>query len=266
MAKVKKRRIRSKTSGVDLPTESKGIGAATSHTLFIYGPEGIGKSTFGSHAPSPLFIATEAGLNFLDVMTEPCPDWDKFVGIVDALEASKSQRYKTVVIDTADNAIDQCQSYACDKLGIEHPADEEWGKGYSAVRMEFNKQITRLALLDMRFILISHQKSVEIKGRVMKTTKIVPTLSNSGRRVILPMCDFIGHCTFKEGRDGEATSERIINFEPSEYHEAKDRSGLLPKIIPLDYEVFNGYMDGSTVKRSKSKTTAKRKVRRKVRR
>ena len=35
--------------------------------ITLYGPEGIGKSTFASKFPNPLFIDTEGSTKFLDV-------------------------------------------------------------------------------------------------------------------------------------------------------------------------------------------------------
>ena len=35
--------------------------------IVIYGPEGIGKSTFAAHFPKPLFIDTEASTAHMDV-------------------------------------------------------------------------------------------------------------------------------------------------------------------------------------------------------
>ena len=39
----------------------------------IYGPEGIGKSTFAAQFPEPLFIDTEGSTNHMDVMRLPKP-------------------------------------------------------------------------------------------------------------------------------------------------------------------------------------------------
>ena len=41
--------------------------------VVVYGPEGIGKSTFVSHFPQPLFIDTEGSTNKLDVRRFPKP-------------------------------------------------------------------------------------------------------------------------------------------------------------------------------------------------
>lgn len=39
----------------------------------LYGPEGIGKSTFASHFPNPVFIDTEGGTKRLNVKRLPQP-------------------------------------------------------------------------------------------------------------------------------------------------------------------------------------------------
>ena len=43
--------------------------------IVLYGPEGIGKTTFAANAPDPLFIDTEKGTAHLDVKRiDPAPD------------------------------------------------------------------------------------------------------------------------------------------------------------------------------------------------
>jgi len=41
--------------------------------IIIYGPEGIGKSTFASQFPDPLFIDTEGSTNSMNVARLPRP-------------------------------------------------------------------------------------------------------------------------------------------------------------------------------------------------
>ena len=41
--------------------------------VVIYGPEGIGKSTFASRFPEPLFIDTEGSTKEMDVARTPTP-------------------------------------------------------------------------------------------------------------------------------------------------------------------------------------------------
>ena len=51
---------------------TSGIQTAPVKTV-LYGPEGIGKSTFASHFPSPVFIDTEGGTKRLNVARLPQP-------------------------------------------------------------------------------------------------------------------------------------------------------------------------------------------------
>ena len=39
--------------------------------IVLYGPEGIGKSTFAAQFPQPLFIDTEGSTAHMDVLPEP---------------------------------------------------------------------------------------------------------------------------------------------------------------------------------------------------
>ena len=39
--------------------------------ILLYGVEGIGKSTFGSQAPNPVFVQTEDGLDAIDCARFP---------------------------------------------------------------------------------------------------------------------------------------------------------------------------------------------------
>ena len=51
---------------------TSGVQAAPVKTV-LYGPEGIGKSTFASHFPDPVFIDTEGGTKRLNVARLPQP-------------------------------------------------------------------------------------------------------------------------------------------------------------------------------------------------
>lgn len=254
---ARKRRIRRKKSDLELPDPIDGLACKVPFTMLLYGPEKIGKSTFASKAHRHLFLATEAGLNFLNVCKAPVEDWEKFREVVLAAKNDPG-KYEAYNIDTAENAFDQCQIWVCEKLGIDHPADEDFGKGYQSIRLEFYLQLNALAQLGKIVILTSHEKSVEVKGRAIKTSKMVPTLTNTARRVILPMVDIIGHCGFKMGRDGEPTAKRVINFQPTEVAEAGDRTGLLPKQLPLSYSAFVECMNGGR----RPKTTMRRRPKR----
>ena len=70
--------------------------------IVIYGPEGIGKSTFASRFPDPVFIDTEGSTNAMDVARFPkATSWQMLLEQVDYTRRTPGV-CKTLVIDTID--------------------------------------------------------------------------------------------------------------------------------------------------------------------
>jgi hypothetical protein len=70
--------------------------------MALFGLDGVGKTTFASQAPSPIFVGTEAGTFQLDVARFPkASTFEELLGQLDALLLLKHD-YKTVVVDTLD--------------------------------------------------------------------------------------------------------------------------------------------------------------------
>ena len=106
------------------------------YSILLYGSTKAGKSTFASKAPGAIFLATEPGLNALSVFKVDISSWPEMLSACKELSEQKHE-FKTVVIDTIDNAYEFCLEHVCKGLKIEHPADLEYGKGWSAVNLEF---------------------------------------------------------------------------------------------------------------------------------
>ena len=97
--------------------------------VVLYGPEGIGKSTFASQFPNPLFIDTEDSTNMMDVRRFKKPqDWTELFYMIDYVKAHPDV-CATLVIDTADWAERLCEKNVC---AAGHKASIEgvvYGKG-----------------------------------------------------------------------------------------------------------------------------------------
>ena len=116
----------------------------------VYGPEGIGKTTFASHFPDPVFIDTEGSTKHMDVQrTERPQSWAELMSQVQFF-AEHPDRCGTLVIDTADWAEQLCMDAVCrkyEKKGIE---DFGYGKGYVYLREEFGKLLNLLESIAKR--------------------------------------------------------------------------------------------------------------------
>lgn len=112
--------------------------------VLIYGPEGIGKSTFASQFPEPLFIDTEGSTKEMDVSRTPTPS--SWIMLLEQIAYVKQHPdiCSTLVIDTLDWAEQMCVAHICalhNKSGIE---DFGYGNGYVYSKEEFGRLLNRL--------------------------------------------------------------------------------------------------------------------------
>lgn len=115
---------------------TKGV-IKTAQKVVVYGPEGIGKSTFASRFPSPVFIDTEGSTKHMDVARLPKPtSWSMIKEQILYIKNNPGL-CGTLIIDTVDWAEQLCVEHICaayQKKGIE---EFGYGKGYIFVKEEF---------------------------------------------------------------------------------------------------------------------------------
>lgn len=227
-------------------------------TVLVYGPTKIGKSDWCSHAESALFLSTEPGLNSLEVFQVPITSWDELLAACAEIAEGKHP-FKTIVIDTVDNAFKMCAEHICRKFKVDHEADLPYGKAYALISNEFQRVLNKLAFMPYGLILISHSQTAEIKTRTGKHTKIVPTLPEKARKTVLGLVDMVLYCDIEAvpGPDGVPVARRVMRTKPSKDYEAGDRTGRLPEVIDLNYtkfiEAFNAGSDTKTKKETANK-------------
>jgi hypothetical protein len=208
-------------------------------TVLAYGPSKIGKSTWCSQAEGALFLATEAGLNNLEVFQVPIGTWEDLLQACKEIAEGKHP-YKTIVLDTVDNAYRMCAEHVCQRCKVEHESDLGYGKGYALINNEFYRVLNKLSLLPYGLFLVSHSQEKELETRTGKLTRIVPTLPDKARKIVLGMVDMILFCDLDtaNGEDGKPEQRRVIRTKPHVNYEAGDRTGLLPDVIDLDFSKF----------------------------
>jgi len=204
----------------------------------------VHNSTFASKFPDALFLATERGLNSLEVYNEMVTSWAGFKTNLDEIAAGKHP-FKTIVIDTVDNLFRLCSEDVCKKLKVTHESDVPYGKGFGMVNSEFHRALHKLSLLPYGLVLISHSKEKEIDTRTGKVKKIIPTLPDAARNIVLALVDMILYVDMVPVKDKEGKKiiamKRVFRTKPNALFEAGDRTERLPETFDFSYEQFVQY-------------------------
>ena len=229
-------------------------------TVLVYGPSKIGKSTWCSRSEGALFLATEPGLNSLDVFQVPIRSWEELLAACGEIAEGKHP-YKTVILDTVDNAYRMCSDYICTKFKIEHESDLGYGKGWALINNEFHRVLTKLAFLPYGLFLVSHSQEKEIETRTGKYIRIIPTLPDKARKIVLGMVDLILFCDLEQQKngDGTQTTARVLRTKPNLHYDAGDRTGRLPDVMPMSYPAFVAAFNQAAPKAPQSVKTASEK-------
>ena len=207
---VTRRTLLGMTTDLSLPTERSVVSTRIQDfTILLFGEKKIGKTDLTAQFEGTLHLMTEPGGKAQTIFQRPVNSWRDFQGYVKLLE--KDKRFRTVTVDTADVLYTLCMEYATQKLGIDHPSEEAYGKGWAAVRSEFTKWTLRLIGTGKGVIFISHATEKEIKMRGgEKYDRISPTMAGQARDILEGIVDIWAYY----GYDG---SRRILTIQGSDH-------------------------------------------------
>ena len=176
------------------------------YITFVYGPAKCGKTTFGSKMPGALLLAFERGYNALPgVIAQDITSWGEMKQVMRELKKPEvKERFKSIIVDTADIAADCCQKYICNQLGIENIGDGGWGtNGWAKYKKEFEDVFRTLAQLGYAVVFISHDKEKTISPQNAKEyQQIGSSMQSSALAIIENMSDIIGYAHPKVTEDG----------------------------------------------------------------
>lgn len=111
--------------------------------VVLYGVEGIGKSTFASQFPHPLFIDTEDSTLHMDVKRFPKPtSWEMLMQQVDFVKRNKP--CQTLVIDTIDWAEALCKRHLMAQNKW-NDTGNDYGNKYLALEKEMGNLLNQLS-------------------------------------------------------------------------------------------------------------------------
>jgi len=228
----------------------------------VYGAEGIGKSTFASHFPAPLFVDTEGSTARMDVARTETPTSLAMLTQILCEVRDKPQGFRTLVLDTADWAERLCVQAVCQKNGKTGIEDFGYGKGYSYVYEEMGRILNLLGEIaerGMHIVITAHAaiRKFEQPDEMGAYDRWELKLINSPRCNVCAMLKewadmvlFANYKTFavaadKDGKKLKARGgERVMYTSHNPCWDAKNRFGLPPE-LPFDFAQISHIFDGT---------------------
>lgn len=226
--------------------------------ITLYSAEGLGKSTFGSRAPAPIFLDVEHGTRELDVERFVFDDAngrttpENFGEILAALRALETEEhtFKTVVIDTLDAVEALIHSHICFRDAKASIEEYGFGKGYVAALDEWRilvAQFERLRKRGMNVITLAHSSVKTFKDPASDGwDRHQMKLHQSAAGLIKERSDVVLFGTYEEFAvksektkrvQGVSTGARIVHTVHNAAWDAKNRHDL-PEQMPLDWDDF----------------------------
>ncbi|SFJ74867.1 ATP-binding protein [Succinivibrio dextrinosolvens] len=230
--------------------------------VVVYGPEGIGKTTFASNFPNPLFIDTEGGSAHLDVARIECREsWNDLLETIK--EVARQDICKTLVLDTADWAEQLAINSICTKY--KQPSIESfgYGKGYTYVSEEIEKMLSAFneviesgkhvvitAHAKMRKQELPDEQGAFDRWELKLTRQTAPIVKEWADAVF-----FLNYKTYVSHSDnGSAKAsggKRVMYTSHHPCWDAKNRYGL-EDMLDMDYQNIAEYFSESPVADRKS--------------
>jgi len=232
--------------------------------IVIYGPEGIGKSTFASQFPDPLFIDTEGGTSNLNIRRIKCnKSWDELISIVKEIYANPSI-CKTVVLDTADWSEFLCINAVCEKYRKNNIEDFGFGKGYVYLLDEYSKLLSlldKLIEVGINVLITAHAKPrkfelPEEQGAFdryeMKLTRQVAPIIKEWSDALL-FCNYKIYVVTAENNTKKAQGgKRLLYTTHNPTYDAKNRFNL-PEELELNFASIAHLFDGQDLSKPEIK-------------
>lgn len=215
--------------------------------VVVYGPEGIGKSSFLAKFPNIIFSDTEGSTYHMDVDRTPKPSsWTMLLEQVRYF-IRNPQKLDTFGLDTADWAEKLCVIELCAKSNKDGIEGFGYGKGYTYLAEEFGKLLNLLEELievGVNVVIAAHafMRKFDQPDEMgsydrweLKLTKYVAPMVREWADMIL----FANYETYVVKTDDKKNKaqggKRVMYAAHHPCWDAKNRHGLADK-LPFDYK------------------------------
>ena len=226
--------------------------------IVLHGPAGIGKSTYGSQFPDPIFFDLEGSLTNIDV-----PHFDlrgkTFDECMDALRLLlKEHPYKTLVLDTVDWMETKVHEQVCTNMGVQNISDPEYGRGYAHALTMWKEWLDACEIIKerkgMNIVLLAHSKQQQVADPMYGTyNRHTLKCRDKVSEIIVEWSDIVLFAEFKvyldEKKSGFSKTtvahggQRIVHTQGKPAFVAKCRFNI-PEELEMGYSHLKDAIDG----------------------
>lgn len=228
--------------------------------VVVYGPEGVGKSSFGAGAPNAIFLGAEDGTAQLDVQRFPAPEkWEDAIEALRVL-ATEQHGYESLIVDSLDWLEPMIWAHVCHRDEQQNIEAYGFGKGYQVALDEWRRFLSGIERVrkakPMNIVLVAHSWIKPFKNPSgddfdryeMKLHSKAAGLIKEWSDAVL----FANWETFakKDERTkrvrGVSSGARLLYSERKAAYDAKNRYSL-PEELPLSWADFDAAVQSGSV-------------------
>lgn len=129
--------------------------------LVLYGPQGMGKTTFAAQAPATVFMDIEDGLHGISAAKQRVMNWGEVVEMITALHQQEHQ-FKTLAVDTIDWLERLIHTAVALDNNVKAIDDIPYGRGFNYAVGYWEKFLSGMTSLrdnkGMTIVLLAHDK------------------------------------------------------------------------------------------------------------
>jgi hypothetical protein len=239
--------------------------------VVVYGPEGIGKSTFAAQFPDAIIIDVEGSTASMDVARIEPKSWSELLSNVKDITAGLVDvPCRTLVIDTADWAETLCTASVCAQNHWDSLSSPSYGTGYRVAWEEFGKLMNELSTTvdkGINVVVTAHaaMRKFEQPDEAGSYDRWEMKLQNSPKANIAAMVKewadmvlFVNYKTIvsdkdKQGKGKAQGGRRVMYTEHHPCWDAKNRYGL-PAMMDFTYEGIRQIIEGQGAPQSTPQT------------
>ena len=238
----------------------------SSKKVLIYGPEGIGKSTFAAQFPQPVFIDTEGSTKDMDVARfEKASSWQMLMDQIRYVRQNPSI-CRTLVIDTLYWAEQMCVADLCARYGKKGVEDFGYGNGYVYAKEEFGRFLNALEEVveaGVNVVLTAHaqmrkfEQPDEMGSYDRWELKLGKKTSSQTAPLAKEWADMVLFANYKtivvnvdgqgsqKGKNKAQGGKRVMYTSHHPCWDAKNRYGL-PEEVPFEYASIRSIIEPVT--------------------